>query len=197
MLCAFAGFIADADILLNHACQEAVRYKVTHGGQIPCERLVRRICNLKQGYTQHGNLRPFAVQMIYAGYDPENGFQLFSSDATATYQRWKAAAMGRGAEFARHILENNYTGSCDLTEACALAAATLLEITDAKNQGAPSFVDTLPSQTESGQDLKRTTDTVQISTISRTEADEITIHHFNAEEIKKQILLAKNYELRS
>jgi 20S proteasome subunit alpha 3 len=160
MLCAFAGLATDADILFTHARQEAVRHKATHGGQIPCERLVRRICNLKQGYTQHGNLRPFAVHMIYAGYDPENGFQLFSSNADGIYQRWKAEAIGSGAGPARSILENNYTDSCDLTEACVLAVATLLKIetaTDAENQGDPSFVDTLPSQTESGQDLKLTT----------------------------------------
>merc|ERR1712000_543928 len=28
---------------------------------IPCEQLVRRLCDLKQGYTQHGGLRPFGV----------------------------------------------------------------------------------------------------------------------------------------
>jgi 20S proteasome alpha/beta subunit len=170
MLCGYAGLRADADILLNHARQEAVRHKVTHGGQIPCERLVRRICNLKQGYTQHGNLRPFAVHMIYAGYDPENGFQLFNGEVSGTYHRWKAAAVGRHAGFVRDILEKNYIDSCDLTEACALAVATLLKIDY---------------------------DTVEISTMSRTAADGITIHHFNAEEIKNQILLAKSYELRS
>jgi 20S proteasome subunit alpha 3 len=173
-----AGVIADADILLNHARQEAVRHKVTHGGQIPCERLVRRICNLKQGYTQHGNLRPFAVQMIYAGYDPENGFQLFSSDASGAYLRWKANAIGRDAQTARSIFEKNYTDSCDLTEACALAVATLLELETSRQRG--TF----------GTDWS-----VQISTMSRTAADEITIHHFNAEEIKNQVLLAKSYEL--
>ena len=38
------------------------------------------VCDLKQGYTQYGGLRPFGVSFLYAGYDINYGFQLYHSD---------------------------------------------------------------------------------------------------------------------
>lgn len=49
MLAAVAGMTADANILINYARQAAQRYLMTYGEEIPCEQLVRRLCDLKQG----------------------------------------------------------------------------------------------------------------------------------------------------
>lgn len=49
---------ADANILINYARQAAQNYLLTYNEDIPCEQLVRRLCDLKQGYTQHGGLLP-------------------------------------------------------------------------------------------------------------------------------------------
>jgi len=54
MICAVAGMTADANILINYARQVAQNYLRTYGEEIPCEQLVKRLCDLKQGYTQHG-----------------------------------------------------------------------------------------------------------------------------------------------
>lgn len=54
MICAVAGMTADANILINYARQAAQNYLLTYNEDIPCEQLVRRLCDLKQGYTQHG-----------------------------------------------------------------------------------------------------------------------------------------------
>jgi 20S proteasome subunit alpha 3 len=54
MICAVAGITADANILINYAQQAAQNYLLTYNEDIPCEQLVRRLCDLKQGYTQHG-----------------------------------------------------------------------------------------------------------------------------------------------
>ena len=57
--------------------------------------LVRRLCDLKQGYTQHGGLRPFGVSFIYAGYDTQRGFQLYQSNPSGNYGGWKATSVGK------------------------------------------------------------------------------------------------------
>lgn len=40
----------------------------TYQEPIPCEQLVRMICDLKQGYTQFGGQRPFGVSLLYGGW---------------------------------------------------------------------------------------------------------------------------------
>ena len=85
---------ADANILINYARQAAQQYLLTYNAEIPCEQLVRRLCDLKQGYTQHGGLRPFGVSFIYAGYDSQRAFQLYQSNPSGNYGGWKATSVG-------------------------------------------------------------------------------------------------------
>jgi 20S proteasome alpha/beta subunit len=54
MICAVAGMTADANILINTARVYAQQYLLTYNQHIPCEQLVKRLCDLKQGYTQTG-----------------------------------------------------------------------------------------------------------------------------------------------
>lgn len=58
---AVAGLTADAEILINTARIHAQNYLKTYNEDIPVEILVRRLSDIKQGYTQHGGLRPFGV----------------------------------------------------------------------------------------------------------------------------------------
>ncbi|GET04320.1 proteasome subunit alpha type-4 [Rhizophagus clarus] len=80
VICGVAGITADANILINYARQAAQQYLFTYDEDIPVEQLVQRLCDLKQGYTQYGGLRPFGVSFIYAGHDSHYGFQLYHSD---------------------------------------------------------------------------------------------------------------------
>lgn len=79
---------------------------------MPCEQLVMRLCDLKQAYTQFGGnaltvtpyaglesppslgKRPFGVSILYMGWDPHYGFQLYQSDPSGNYGGWKAACIG-------------------------------------------------------------------------------------------------------
>jgi 20S proteasome alpha/beta subunit len=64
MICAVAGMTADANILINTARVYAQQYLLTYNQHIPCEQLVKRLCDLKQGYTQTGGTtqqNPFLV----------------------------------------------------------------------------------------------------------------------------------------
>ncbi|GET04319.1 proteasome subunit alpha type-4 [Rhizophagus clarus] len=85
VICGVAGITADANILINYARQAAQQYLFTYDEDIPVEQLVQRLCDLKQGYTQYGGLRPFGVSFIYAGHDSHYGFQLYHSDPSGNY----------------------------------------------------------------------------------------------------------------
>lgn len=130
MICAVAGMTADANILINYARQAAQRYLLTYNEDIPCVQLVRRLCDLKQGYTQHGGLRPFGVSFIYAGYDPLQQFQLYQSNPSGNYGGWKATSVGANNASAQSLLKQDYKEDCTLKEACAMAVKVLSKTMD-------------------------------------------------------------------
>lgn len=130
MICAVAGMTADANILINYARQAAQRYLLTYNEDIPCEQLVRRLCDLKQGYTQHGGLRPFGVSFIYAGWDPRREFQLYLSNPSGNYGGWKATSAGANNASAQSLLKQDYKEDCTLEEACAQAVKVLSKTMD-------------------------------------------------------------------
>ena len=130
MICAVAGMTADANILINYARQAAQRYLLTYNEDIPCEQLVRRLCDLKQGYTQHGGLRPFGVSFIYAGWDPRRQFQLYLSNPSGNYGGWKATSAGANNASASSLLKQDYKEDCTLDEACGMAVKVLSKTMD-------------------------------------------------------------------
>ncbi len=130
MICAVAGMTADANILINYARQAAQRYLLTYNEDIPCEQLVRRLCDLKQGYTQHGGLRPFGVSFIYAGWDPQRQFQLYLSNPSGNYGGWKATSAGANNASASSLLKQDYKEDCTLKEACGMAVKVLSKTMD-------------------------------------------------------------------
>ena len=130
MVCAVAGMTADANILINFCREAAQRYLMTYNEDIPCEQLVRRVCDLKQGYTQRGGLRPFGVSFIYAGYDPLLEFQLYQSNPSGNYGGWKATSVGANNASAQSLLKQDYKEDCDLKEACGLAVKVLSKTMD-------------------------------------------------------------------
>jgi 20S proteasome alpha/beta subunit len=59
---------ADANILIDHCRLAAQQYFLTYQEPMPCEQLVRLLCDVKQGFTQRGGQRPFGVSLLYAGW---------------------------------------------------------------------------------------------------------------------------------
>jgi len=105
---AVGGLTADANIVVDYARQTAQRYLVQYGQRAPIEHLVQTVCDLKQGYTQFGGLRPFGVSFLYAGWDEKHGFQLYKSDPSGNYGGWLATAIGSGHQAATSILKSDY-----------------------------------------------------------------------------------------
>jgi hypothetical protein len=130
MICAVAGMTADANILINFARDVAQRYLQTYNEDIPCEQLVRKLCDLKQGYTQRGGLRPFGVSLIYAGWDPQRQFQLYNSNPSGNYGGWKATSSGANHASAQSLLKQDYKEDCTLKEACGMAVKVLSKTMD-------------------------------------------------------------------
>ena len=184
---------ADANILINYARQAAQRYLMTYNEEIPCEQLVRRLCDLKQGYTQHGGLRPFGVSFIYAGYDPHREFQLYQSNPSGNYGGWKATSVGANNASAQSLLKQDYKEECDLKEACGLAVKVLSKTMDStklsseKSRTAACFTD----------DRMLTMLIVEFATVGKTKGGKVYHHLWGADEITtllKEHGLAKQEE---
>lgn len=129
-LCAVAGMTADAGILIDFMRSSAQQYLKVYNQDIPIETLVRRVCNVKQGYTQRGGLRPFGVSFIFAGYDESYGFQLYTSNPSGNYSGWKATSIGANNSSAETLLKQDYKDDMTLEEAKKLALKVLSKTTD-------------------------------------------------------------------
>eukprot|EP00126_Sphaerothecum_destruens_P014914 Sdes_comp8807_c0_seq1m191 len=125
MVCSVAGITADANILVNKARLSAERYFFSYQEPIPCEQLVQQLCDLKQGYTQYGGLRPFGVSFLYAGWDQHFGFQLYQSDPSGNYGGWKATCIGASSQAAESILKQEYKEEASMEECLVLAVKVL------------------------------------------------------------------------
>lgn len=130
MVCAVAGIDSDANILVNRARSYAQSYLTTYGEDVPCEILVRRLCDIKQGYTQFGGLRPFGVSFIYAGHDDLHGFQMYTSNPSGNYSGWKATSVGANNASAQTLLKQEYKDDMDLKASCELAMKILSKTMD-------------------------------------------------------------------
>ena len=95
--------------------------------------LINRVCDVKQGYTQHGGLRPFGVSFLYAGYDDRYQFQLFTSNPSGNYSGWKATSIGANNSAAQTLLKKDYKDDLTLKDACELAIKVLSKTMDASN----------------------------------------------------------------
>jgi 20S proteasome subunit alpha 3 len=106
--CAVAGITADANSLVQYTRSAAQRHRFRYQEAMPVELLVRDVCDMKQGYTQYGGLRPFGVSFLYAGWDRQHGFQLYHSDPSGNYSGWLATAIGAKNQPAQSILKQEY-----------------------------------------------------------------------------------------
>lgn len=129
-ICAVAGMTADANILINQIRLENQNYLKIYNNEIPIGSMVKNVCDLKQGYTQHGGLRPFGVSFLYAGYDDRLGFQLYSSNPSGNYSGWLATSIGGNNSNAQTILKQEYKDNLDLNAGLKLAFDVLSKTTD-------------------------------------------------------------------
>eukprot|EP01064_Diplonema_japonicum_P030256 TRINITY_DN5098_c0_g6_i1.p1 TRINITY_DN5098_c0_g6~~TRINITY_DN5098_c0_g6_i1.p1 ORF type:complete len:275 (+),score=70.70 TRINITY_DN5098_c0_g6_i1:23-826(+) len=125
-----AGLTADANTLINHARLTAQRYAYTYQEPVPIEHLVTVMCDIKQGYTQIGGLRPFGVSFLYAGWDNAHGFQLYHSDPSGNFSAWKANAIGQHTDAAQSVLKTDWKENMSMEDAMRLGCRILNKCQD-------------------------------------------------------------------
>lgn len=130
IICAVAGIDSDASTLVDMARQRAQTYLATYGEEIPVEVLVKQLCDVMQGYTQFGGLRPFGVSFIYAGWDRHQGFQLYQSNPSGNYTGWLATSVGANNASAQTLLKQEYKPGSTLVDGCEQAMKVLAKTMD-------------------------------------------------------------------
>jgi len=130
-----AGIAADANSLINYARTAAQKHLFSFNEDIPVEQLTQRLCDLKQGYTQYGGLRPFGISLLYAGYDPHYKFQLYHSDPSGNYSGWKATCIGANNGTAQSLLKQEYKDEITVEEAVALVIKVMSKTMDSTTLG--------------------------------------------------------------
>lgn len=133
---AFAGFTADARVLIDKARMEAQSYRLTCEDEPSIEYMARFIAKKQQSYTQRGGVRPFGVSALIAGYNTAGKPSLYCTDPAGTYSEWKANAIGgRNEKAVREFLEKNYVADLGEQDAIKVTIKALLEVVDsgAKN----------------------------------------------------------------
>jgi len=136
LFCAVAGLTSDANVLVNKLRVSAHQHVFTYGEPIPVETLVTGICDVKQGYTQFGGLRPFGVSFLVAGYDENHGFQLYHTDPSGNFSGWKAYAIGLNNNTAQQIMRQDWNAELNLQQSLELAAKVLTKTMDTANANA-------------------------------------------------------------
>merc|ERR1712150_34228 len=123
----------------DHARVEAQNHTFTYDEPLGVEALTQAVCDLALsfGEGQDGDSakrmsRPFGVALLIAGYDELDGPQLYFSDPSGTFTRYKAKAIGAGSEGAQSNLEESYGESLTLKEAEELALSTLKQVMEEK-----------------------------------------------------------------
>eukprot|EP00758_Cryptobia_borreli_P006975 Tbor_TRINITY_DN5231_c2_g2::TRINITY_DN5231_c2_g2_i11::g.16527::m.16527/K02728/PSMA4; 20S proteasome subunit alpha 3 len=131
--CAVAGVNSDANILIQYARATAHRYEYQYQRELPVEDLARGLCDLKQGYTQYGGVRPFGVAFLIAGWDNYYGYQLYHSDPSGNYSAWYSYAIGEGDATAQSFLKQQWRSDCTLEEGIIMGINALQRTVDITN----------------------------------------------------------------
>lgn len=133
---AFAGFTADARVLIEKARMEAQSFRLTCEDAPTVEYMARYIAKTQQSYTQRGGVRPFGVSSMIAGFASDNSPQLYLTDPAGTYSSWKANAIGgRNEKAVQEFLEKQWNNALTQEQSVRMTIKALLEVVDsgAKN----------------------------------------------------------------
>jgi len=143
---AIAGLSADARILIDQARVYAQSNWLIYDEPIRVEVLSKRVCDIKQMYTQHAGVRPFGVSMILTGVD-DAGSSLYVTDPSGAYWGYKASAIGSGADTVREILESEYDPNMSLDEAIMLSLRCLSKVVEGPLDPSKVRLVVIPSET--------------------------------------------------
>ena len=128
---ATSGLVADARALVERARIESQINKITYNEPILVGGLAKKICDMKQMYTQNGGVRPFGSALIIGGVNGED-VKLFETDPSGALIEYKATAIGSGVQAAVDVFEERYEEDLSLEDAIDLGLDALYEATEGR-----------------------------------------------------------------
>ncbi len=144
---AIVGLSSDARILIDQARVYAQSNRLTYDEPIDVEVVTKRICDIKQLYTQHAGVRPFGVSMIFGGVD-KAGNRLLGTHPSGTYRGYKATALGAGRETVLSILKEEYREDMALEDTTKLTVKCLVKALEARQLPPRLKIVVIPSATK-------------------------------------------------
>lgn len=70
------------------------------------------------------------MSLLYIGWDPLHGFQLYKSDPSGNYSGWKATCIGANHSSAASLLKQDYKDDISLEDAKSLCLKTMSKTMD-------------------------------------------------------------------
>jgi 20S proteasome subunit alpha 6 len=104
---AISGLIADARSLSLWMRNECLNHKYVYETPIQAGRLVIKLSDKSQVYTQKDEKRPYGVGLLVAAFD-KTGPHLFQTMPSGNYSEYKAIAMGARSQAAKTYLERHF-----------------------------------------------------------------------------------------
>jgi len=150
---AIVGLSSDARVLIDNARIYAQSNKLTYDEPIDVEVVTKRVCDIKQLYTQHAGVRPFGVSMIFTGVD-KTGNHVFGTHPSGTYRGYKARAEGAGRETVVKILTEEYREEMSLEDTIKLTVKCLVKALEARQLPPRIKIAVIPSATKKMEMLK-------------------------------------------
>lgn len=144
---AIVGLSSDARVLIDQARVYAQSNKLTYDEPIDVEVTTKRVCDIKQLYTQHAGVRPFGVSIVFGGVD-KTGNRLFGTHPSGTYRSYKATAVGAGRETVTNMLKEKYREDMKLEDTIKLAVKCLVKALEARQLPPRMKIGVVPSTTK-------------------------------------------------
>ena len=144
---AIVGLSSDARVLIDQARVYAQSNKLTYDEPIDVEVTTKRVCDIKQLYTQHAGVRPFGVSIVFGGVD-KTGNQLFGTHPSGTYRSYKATAVGAGRETVTNMLKEKYREDMKLEDTIKLGVKCLVKALEARQLPPRMKIGVIPSATK-------------------------------------------------
>jgi len=150
---AIVGLSSDARVLIDNARIYAQSNKLTYDEPIDVEVVTKRVCDIKQLYTQHAGVRPFGVSMIFAGVD-KTGNHVFGTHPSGTYRGYKARTEGAGKETVIKILTEEYREEMSLEDTIKLTVKCLVKALETRQLPPRIKIAIIPLATKKMEMLK-------------------------------------------
>lgn len=119
-----SGLIADARTLAKYMRGECLNHRYVYDSEISTSRLVKKVADKSQVFTQKSEKRPYGVGLLIAGYD-RTGPHLYETVPNGDFFEYEAQAIGARSQGARTMLERKFTTFGDLSLEALIKEALL------------------------------------------------------------------------